>query len=208
MRLTRLTARSRHGISRSIKREKLEKEGRKTTRRGACCVRIRPEQVFSSASLARATASGAWLTHVPRTSSRKKGVEEARSRLAGAGYSGSGCNSGPASSSCSGSTSGRSRAATEGASCASAAARFEAMGTFAGFRDLRSRFLLMPINKAHAITAKERPTATATIKLASASERRFGIGDPNDGEAVGEAVIELHGQISTECQAPLPPAPT
>ena len=59
MKLTRLTARSRHGISRSIKREKLEKEGRKTTRRGACCVRIRPEQVFSSAGLARATASEA-----------------------------------------------------------------------------------------------------------------------------------------------------
>ena len=57
MKLTRLTARSRHGISRSIKREKLEKEGRKTTRRDACCVRIRPEQVFSSAGLARATAS-------------------------------------------------------------------------------------------------------------------------------------------------------
>ncbi len=64
------------------------------------------------------------------------------------------------------------------------------MGTFAGFRDLRS-FLLMPINKAHATTAKERPTATATIKVASASERRFGIGATNDGEAVGEAVV-LH----------------
>ena len=73
------------------------------------------------------------------------------------------------------------------------------MGTFAGFRDLPS-FLLMPINKAHATTAKERPTATATIKLASASERRFVTGDPNDGEAVGEAVIKLR-QISTECQA-------
>ena len=73
------------------------------------------------------------------------------------------------------------------------------MGTFAGFRDLR-RFLLMPINKAHATTAKERPTAMGTIKVASASERRFGIGEPNDGEAVGEAVIKLR-QISTECQA-------
>jgi len=78
------------------------------------------------------------------------------------------------------------------------------MGTFAGFRDLRS-FLLMPINKAHAITAKERPTATATTKLASASARRFGTGATNDGEAVGKAVgetvIKLHRQISTECQA-------
>ena len=74
------------------------------------------------------------------------------------------------------------------------------MGTFAGFRDLRS-FLLMPINKAHATTAKERPTATATIKVASASERRFGIGDANDGEAVGEAVVsKLRRQISTEYQ--------
>ena len=73
------------------------------------------------------------------------------------------------------------------------------MGAFAGFRNFRS-FLLIPINKAHATTAKERPTATATIKVASASERRFGIGDPNDGEAVGEAVV-LHWQISIECQA-------
>ena len=135
---------------------------------------------------------------VPRTSSREsEGVEEARSRLAGAGYS-SGSNSGPAGSSCSGSASSRSRAATDGA-CASAAAGLEVMGTFAGFRDLRS-FLLMPINKAQATTAKERPAATGTIKDASASERRFGTGDANDGEAVGEVVIKLR-QISTECQA-------
>ena len=74
------------------------------------------------------------------------------------------------------------------------------MGAFAGFRNFRS-FLLMPINKAHATTAKERPTAMGTIKLASALERRFVTGDTNDGEAVGEAVIKLHRQISTECQA-------
>ena len=71
------------------------------------------------------------------------------------------------------------------------------MGAFAGFRNFRS-FLLIPINKAHATTAKERPTATATIKDASASERRFGTGDANDGEAGGEAVVKLHRQISIE----------
>ena len=74
------------------------------------------------------------------------------------------------------------------------------MGAFAGFRNFRS-FLLIPINKAHATTAKERPAATGTVKDASASERRFGTGDANDGEAVGEAVVKLHGQISIECQA-------
>ena len=73
------------------------------------------------------------------------------------------------------------------------------MGAFAGFRNFRS-FLLIPINKAHATTAKERPTAMGTIKVASALERRFGTGEANDGEAVGEAVIKLR-QISTECQA-------
>ena len=129
---------------------------------------------------------------VPRTSSRtSEGVEEARSRLAGAGYSGSGSNPVPASSSCSGSASSPGRAAADGA-CASAKAGLR-------FRDFRN-FLLMPINKAHATTAKERPTAMGTIKVASASERRFGIGDPNDGEAVGEAVV-LHGHISIEFQA-------
>ena len=160
--------------------------------------------MFSSAGLARATASAtaavkrgtdAWpkqsarSTHVPRTSSRKsEGVKEARNRLAGASYS----NSGPASSSCSGSASSRGRAAADGA-CASATAGLR-------FRDFRN-FLLMPINKAHATTAKERPAATGTVKDASASERRFGTGDANDGEAVGEAVVsKLRGQISTECQ--------
>ena len=128
-------------------------------------------------------------------SRKKERFEEARSRLAGAGYS----NSGPACSSCSGSASSRSRAAVDGA-CASAAAGLEVMGTLARFRDFRS-FLPIPINKPHATTAKERPTATATIKDASASERRFGTGDANDGEAVGEAVVKLHGQISIECQA-------
>ena len=75
------------------------------------------------------------------------------------------------------------------------------MGAFAGFRNFRS-FLLIPINKAHATTAKERPTAMGTIKVASALERRLVTGDTNDGEAVGEAVVsKVHGQISTECQA-------
>ena len=74
------------------------------------------------------------------------------------------------------------------------------MGAFAGFRNFRS-FLLIPINKAHATTAKERPTAMGTIKVASALERRL-VTDDTNGEAVGEAVVsKVHGQISTECQA-------
>lgn len=85
---------------------------------------------------------------------------------------------------------------------------FEVLVAFAGFRGFR-RFLLIPMNKAHATTASERPTATGTIGVASASERRFETGDPNEavgeivGEAVGEAVIKFHGQISTECQTAL-----
>jgi hypothetical protein len=57
--------------------------------------------------------------------------------------------------------------AREHGACASAAAGPEVMGAFAGFRNFRS-FLLIPINKAHATTAKERPTAMGTIKVASA----------------------------------------
>ena len=150
---------------------------------------------FGSASLARATASVPWRrSRGPYIKPKKRRFEEARSRLSGAGYS----NSGPASSCCCGSASGRSRAATDGA-CASAAAGLEVMGAFAGFRNFRS-FLLIPINKAHATTAKERPTAMGTTKVASALERRFGTGATNDGEAVGGAVSKVHRQISTEYQ--------
>ena len=136
---------------------------------------------------------------VPRTSSRKsEGVEEARSRLAGAGYSGSGSNPVPASSSCSGSASSRSRAAADGASCASAAARFEVMGTFAGFRDLRS--FLLGTHHIHYIVESQRDLSWRTALRGHVAINTCGRGVVECRNSVSLHGIQVLQVYNTESQ--------
>ena len=133
-----------------------------------------------------------------RTSSRKKKIRGSSEPTRRCSYSGSGSNSGPASSSCSGSASSRGRAATEGASCASVAARFEVMGTFAGFRDLRS--FLLGTHHIHYIVESQRDLSWRTALRGHVAINTCGRGVVECRNSVSLHGIQVLQVYNTESQ--------